>query len=120
MSFPLEKYASVVNEAYSIVMDRDKKGRNSAVDFYTGFPHGSQDVSFELSRRVARILGAELVERSGNNALTPTGQKVRREDALDLLNYAAFYVMLLDREASDAAGAQTAPTTPPKPPLRSI
>jgi len=87
--FPFDDYRKVLDEAIRIVEDRNRKGRNSALGFYEGFPHGSQDVAFELHRRVARILGNEKVSGKG---------WVRREDALDLVNYAAFYVMLLDRE----------------------
>lgn len=88
--FPLADYDAVVSEARAIPLDRDAKGRNDETDFYTGFPHGHQDISFELKRRAVRILGAEQRGRLD----------VAREDALDLLNYAAFYVMVLDRERS--------------------
>ena len=87
MSFPTSKYDSVLGEAMKIVANRNQQGRNLAVEFYDGFPHGHADVSFELWRRVARILGAEKAEKLDT----------ARADALDLLNYAAFYVMLLDR-----------------------
>ena len=87
MSFPTSKYDSVLGEAMRIVVDRNQQGRNLAIEFYDGFPHGHADVSFELWRRVARILGAEKAEKLDT----------ARADALDLLNYAAFYVMLLDR-----------------------
>jgi len=110
MSFPHEDYSRVMTEAVDIVKDRNAKGRNSVISFYAGFPHGSQDVSFELQRRVNRILGNEAV--LGKAA-------VRREDAIDLINYAAFYVMLLDREASGAE-TKTTPATLPKPHLQSI
>ena len=110
MSFPFHTYDQVLIEAKTIVRDRDAKGRNRAVDFFAGFPHGSQDVSFELSRRVGRILGSEAAKGAA---------EVRRGDALDLLNYAAFYIMLLDRETS-ASETKTTPATPPTPPLRSI
>ena len=111
MSFPHDTYWNVLEEAREIVRDRDAKGRNHAIDFYAGFPHGSRDVSFELSRRVGRILGCEVAGRE---------REIMRGDAIDLLNYAAFYVMLLDREASGAAEAQTELIGPPMPPLRSI
>ena len=88
MSFPWSDYTDVTKEASEIIRDRDGKGRNDAVGFYEGYPHGHQDVSFELARRVGRVLGAEKAECL----------MVARADALDLLNYAAFYVMVLDRE----------------------
>jgi hypothetical protein len=105
MSFPWDDYAKVTNEASEIIADRDGKGRNAARGFYEGFPHGHQDISFELARRVGRILGAEL----GNKT------DVMRADAVDLINYAKFYVMLLDKEAS--AGAHPAPPQPASIPL---
>lgn len=95
--FPWEDYLQVTREAIAIIKDRDEKGRNEETSFYAGFPHGSRDVSFELKRRVARILGAE---RRG--MLT-----VARGDAIDLLNYAAFYVMMLDREMNVAVPDRT-------------
>jgi hypothetical protein len=108
MSFPWDDYAKVTNESSEIIADRDGKGRNSARGFYEGFPHGHQDISFELARRVARILGAEL----GNK------REVMRADALDLINYAKFYVMVLDKEASGGeAVSQSTPAPPPKPRL---
>lgn len=86
--FPWEDYLGVTKEASQIIKNRAEKGRDKQEGFYDQFPHGSADVSFELKRRVRRILGAEQI-----------GQlSVAREDAIDLLNYAAFYVMLLDRE----------------------
>ena len=88
MSFPWQHYAQVTNQAAAIIRERDSKGRNAEVGFYDGFPHGHTDISFELWRRVARILGAE----------KGAHMDVAAADALDLLNYAAFYVMLLDRE----------------------
>ena len=87
MSFPWGHYETISNEAAAIIRERDARGRNTEVGFYEGFPHGYADISFELWRRVARILGAEKV-----GSLTAA-----RADALDLLNYAAFYVMVLDR-----------------------
>ncbi|WP_413935931.1 hypothetical protein [Nitrospira sp. BLG_1] len=96
--FPWEDYLQVTREAIAIIKDRDEKGRNEETSFYAGFPHGSRDVSFELKRRVARILGAE---RRG--MLT-----VARGDAIDLLNYAAFYVMMLDREMNVPVGEASA------------
>ena len=87
MSFPWQHYEHISIEAAAIIRERDSRGRNEEVDFYDGFPHGYRDASFELWRRVARILGAEKT----------SNLDVARADALDLLNYAAFYVMLLDR-----------------------
>ena len=93
MDFPMGEYVRVLDEAEAIIKDRDAKGRNAETHFYAQFPHGHADISFELKRRVARILGAE--RQLGK-------MDVAREDALDLLNYAAFYVMLLDRESKRA------------------
>ena len=108
MHFPLDHYNRVVDEARAIIVDRDQRGRNNVVPFYDGFPHGHVDVSFELSRRVGRILGAEKVGKL----------EVAREDALDLLNYAAFYVMLLDRETT--SGGDASPAMPADQPMRHL
>lgn len=85
--FPFGAYDAVMAEARLIVVDRDNKGRNDIVPFLDSFPHGHQDISFELKRRVDRILGAERRMET----------EVLLADALDLINYAAFYVMKVRR-----------------------
>lgn len=86
--FPWNDYDTVAASNREIIASRDRIGRNAYADFYDGFPHGAQDVSFELLRRVQRILGAE-----------KTGDlDVAVRDAEDLSNYAIFYVMLCNRE----------------------
>lgn len=90
MGFPKEKYQQTMNEAMSIMQDRDDKGRNDQAGFYEQFPHGSPDLTFECYRRTLRILGAE---KKGDLA-------TMRGDAIDLVNYAAFLVMLIDKELS--------------------
>ena len=87
MSFPTQDYDKAIAELRATVADRDTKGRNETNDFYQQFPHGSQDLTFELHRRVQRILGAE---RLGNS-------QVVYEDTLDLANYAIFLMMTLNR-----------------------
>jgi hypothetical protein len=84
------------------VADRESKGRNETNNFFEQFPHGSQDLTFELHRRVQRILGAE---RLGNS-------QVVYEDTLDLANYAIFLMMLLnkDRDAQSPASELEAHT----------
>lgn len=93
MNFPWQDYDHVLAQCRTIIADRDAVGRNAAVAFYQGFPHGAQDVSFELSRRVQRILGAE---QRGH-------MDVAEADALDLVNYAVFYVMVLRQRTALAA-----------------
>lgn len=98
--FPWNDYDMVAASIRDIILSRDRMGRNAHADFYEGFPHGAQDVSFELSRRVQRILGAEKIG----------AQDVAMRDAEDLANYAIFYVMLCNREKrlrSDVAHATT-------------
>ena len=91
MSFPIDAaYDKAVAALRAVVADRDAKGRNETNDFYAQFPHGTQDLTFELHRRVQRILGAE---KLGNS-------QVVYEDTLDLANYAIFLMMHLNR-ASD-------------------
>jgi hypothetical protein len=88
MAFPIEAYDKAVSALRAVVADRDTKGRNETNDFYSQFPHGSQDLTFELHRRVQRILGAE---KLGNS-------QVVYEDTLDLANYAIFLMMTLAQE----------------------
>ena len=86
--------ASVLADCRAIVRDRDQAGRNAAVPFWEGFPHGHSDISFELWRRVARIQGAEQRQRPD----------VALGDAHDLVNYAAFYLLCLDHEKGQTYG----------------
>jgi hypothetical protein len=88
MSFPINEYDNALAVLRATVADRDAKGRNETNDFYEQFPHGSQDLTFELHRRVQRILGAE---RLGNS-------QVVYEDTLDLANYAIFLMMRLNKD----------------------
>jgi hypothetical protein len=88
MPFPIDAYDKAVAALRAVVADRDTKGRNETNDFYSQFPHGSQDLTFELHRRVQRILGAE---KLGNS-------QVVYEDTLDLANYAIFLMMTLAQE----------------------
>ena len=88
MSFPIYAYDEAIRELRATVADRDTKGRNETNDFYGQFPHGNQDLTFELKRRVERILGAEKI----GDLETVYG------DTLDLANYAIFSLMLLKRQ----------------------
>lgn len=88
--FPTDDYQKTIQEAMAIMADRDAKGRNDALDFYQQFPHGYQDLTFECHRRTIRILGAE---KKGDLA-------TMRGDAIDLVNYAAFLVMLIDQASA--------------------
>ena len=87
MAFPIEAYDQVIAELRATVADRDSKGRNKTNDFYSQFPHGHTDLTFELHRRVQRILGAEAI----GDLETVYG------DALDLANYSLFLLMMLNR-----------------------
>jgi hypothetical protein len=91
MSFPLKEYDQAIAELRAVVADRDTKGRNETNNFYDQFPHGNQDLTFELKRRVERILGAEKI----GDLATVYG------DTLDLANYAIFSLMLLKRASPD-------------------
>ena len=97
MPFPIEVYDKAIAEIRATVVERDTRGRNETNDFYSQFPHGVSDLTFELYRRVQRILGAEK-----NGKLD-----VLYEDTLDLANYALFLMMLLKRQ----------PAAPPVPPV---
>lgn len=88
MSFPISDYDNAISELRATVADRDAKGRNETNDFYAQFPHGNQDLTFELKRRVERILGAEKI----GDMETVYG------DTLDLANYAIFSMMLQNRQ----------------------
>jgi hypothetical protein len=100
MSFPLTDYEEVLNEAVAIVQGRCETGRNNVVPFYEKFIHGPQDVIYEIHERVCRIRGAE-----------SAGEWARmREDAIDLVNEAAFLVLLLDRQKEAAEKLIAHPT----------
>jgi hypothetical protein len=105
MSFPIDAYDKAVSALRAVVADRDSKGRNETNDFYSQFPHGSQDLTFELHRRVQRILGAE---RLGNS-------QVVYEDTLDLANYAIFLMMTLAQEKNQHQDPQSVPAPASQP-----
>lgn len=88
MSFPIHDYDKAIQDLRATVADRDANGRNETNDFYDQFPHGNQDLTFELARRVQRILGAEKLGKT----------QVVYNDTLDLANYAIFSLMMLRRE----------------------
>lgn len=102
MSFPIGDYDKAVAALRAVVADRDAKGRNETNDFYQQFPHGSQDLTFELHRRVQRILGAE---KLGNS-------QVVYEDTLDLANYAIFLMMHLNRDSAGQTPVQARSQSP--------
>lgn len=87
--FPVEDYEVAIRALRATVLDRDAKGRNETNDFYSQFPHGNQDLTFELKRRVERILGAEAI----GDLETVYG------DTLDLANYAIFSMMMLSKDS---------------------
>jgi hypothetical protein len=97
MGFPKEDYEKAIAELRSTVLDRDAKGRNETNDFYSQFPHGNQDLTFELKRRVERILGAEQI----GDLATVYG------DTLDLANYAIFSMMMLKREMAKTSSTSS-------------
>ena len=96
MGFPVQHYEKAIAELQATVLDRDAKGRNETNDFYSQFPHGVSDLTFELYRRVQRILGAEKI----GDMETVYG------DTLDLANYAVFLMMLLKAKTSSASSPQ--------------
>ena len=96
MGFPVQHYEKAIAELQATVLDRDAKGRNETNDFYSQFPHGVSDLTFELYRRVQRILGAEKL----GDMETVYG------DTLDLANYAVFLMMLLKAKTSSASPPQ--------------
>jgi hypothetical protein len=99
MGFPKDDYVKAVSELQATVLDRDAKGRNETNDFYSQFPHGASDLTFELYRRVQRILGAEKI----GDMETVYG------DALDLANYALFLMMMLKAKTSSASSPAPSP-----------
>ena len=99
MAFPIQAYDDCVAELRAVVADRDGKGRNETNDFYSQFPHGNQDLTFELKRRVERILGAEKI----GDFNTVYG------DTLDLANYAIFSLMLLRKQGVGVPQQMKAP-----------
>jgi len=98
--FPFREYGDVVREARHIVLDRDAKGRNAYAMFYDGFPHGLSDATFETHRRVTRVLGLEKQLANGIED-KQTLRETMRGDLVDLINYAVFAVLLLDKQAQE-------------------
>lgn len=104
MSFPVNDYKEAIAELQATVLDRDAKGRNETNDFYSQFPHGVSDLTFELHRRVQRILGAEKI----GDLETVYG------DTLDLANYAVFLLMFLSHGPNPAPNRlKTSSASPP-------
>lgn len=96
-NFPFSAYRRVISEAHELIVDRDAKGRNEITPFMASFPHGVSDVTFELKRRVDRILGAERKIRGAwNDPFNSEQVTVLRGDCVDLLNYSAFALLLVD------------------------
>ena len=107
MGFPKEDYVHAIAELQATVLDRDAKGRNETNDFYSQFPHGVSDLTFELYRRVQRILGAEKI----GDLATVYG------DTLDLANYAVFLMMLIKTSSANQSEPSVAePAQSPSPP----
>lgn len=98
--FPFPQYDAVLAEAQAIIAQRNDVGRNAYLDFWDGFPHGLSDLTFEMHRRVARVLGVERTLADGFATDEGDLRQVMRHDLLDLLNYAAFGVMKLDKDAT--------------------
>ncbi len=86
MSFPMDKYRAILDEARAIVEDRCAKGRNAKMDFYERYLHGHKDKVQEVWERALRIAGADEVQDLAT----------LRADAVDLVNEAALLVVLLD------------------------
>lgn len=80
----LKRYPSVLEEAAALIQARED--RNRFLSLENMFPHGPQDLTFVVWMKAARILGLEAAGRL----------KEVREEALDVLNYAAFLVGLID------------------------
>lgn len=96
--FPFQQYSAVMKECSGIIEQRDQAGRNAHLDFWSGFPHGLSDITFETHRRVARILGVEKQMANGFAHKADELKQVMRNDLLDLANYALFGVMKLDKD----------------------
>ena len=86
-------YAQALGEASNIVLNRGaEEGRNLARDFWDTFPHGLSDMTFMVRDKADRILGAEAKNRLD----------IIRDNALDIINYAAFIVMWIDNHSKDS------------------
>ena len=96
--FPFAAYGDVLREMRGMVLDRDAKGRNTHTSFYDGFPHGSADLTFELSRRIGRILGAEMTMKDVSHEEQTALRETLRSDVLDAANYCVFLMLMLDHE----------------------
>ncbi len=99
MSFPLERYESIMSEAQAIVKDRCERGRNDAMPFPDRYIHGYGDKVQECYERVQRVIGAYRRGRVDDV----------RADAIDLVNEAALLVLLIDLAQASTAGVGVAP-----------
>lgn len=82
----LERFHEALEEARSEVDRHTEDGENEVVSLPEMFPHGTTDITFMLFTKICRILG---YERANNF------DKVR-DEAVDIINYAAFLIAYLD------------------------
>ncbi len=82
-----ELFKKALREAEELVSMRNYRNAHTPIEKM--FPHKTQDLTFMLTMKVSRILGAETLPE-------PERTKMVREEAIDILNYAAFLVALID------------------------
>ncbi len=76
----MKAYLQALEVSKDKVFEHSDDGENEAVSLPQMFPHGVQDLIYELYKKINRSLG---YEKRGNHL------KVQ-EEAVDILNYAAF------------------------------
>lgn len=82
-----QAYKRALDRAEEIFAQRDATGRNAVVPLERMFPHGPQDLTFMLYNKASRCLGL---------AATPGGREKLIEESVDIINYAAFLIMMLE------------------------
>lgn len=77
-----------IDKAWGIVLVHEGDGENDIIPMSKMFPHGAQDLVYEIYKKVCRMLG---YEKHGN--LTKV-----YDEAQDVLNYCAFLLTILQEK----------------------
>jgi len=106
-----ERASQAIEEAHALVKERNSY--NTIVSLPDMFPHGVQDLTYELHKKSSRMLG--LIQAS---VVLPVGDwdrckallQAARDHAIDMINYSAFTVALLDEDLGEKSEDSDHPT----------
>lgn len=85
-------FQEALADAANIVLRRgEEEGRNACRDFWDTFPHGLSDMTFMVRDKADRILGAETRGRDD----------IIRDNCKDIINYAAFILVYLNKRDAE-------------------